>query len=219
MPAWNNATRSRTLTPLTAINGLAKRDLNADFQDTQDIARLAAGDDAALNDLMGRHAEKLYQYLLRSLGDESDAADLAQEAFVRVYQNRAVFRSGRKFSTWLYAIASNLVRDRYRWRSRHPTVSLETAPAEADASLENLDGRAEARPDRNLQTRERSEAVREAVGELPEELRQPLILSFYEDLPHAEIAEILNCSPKAVEMRIYRARQQLRKSLSQLVGS
>lgn len=96
-----------------------------DEQDRSDMARLAAGHGAALNDLMSRHAERLFQYLVRSLQNEDDAADLAQETFVRVYQNRAKFDAHKKFSAWLYAIASNLVRDRYRWRTRHPQVSLD----------------------------------------------------------------------------------------------
>jgi len=103
-----------------------------DERDAQDMTRLVRGHDAALNDLMGRHGEKLYHYLIRSLQDENDAADLAQETFVRVFQNRSKFNPNQKFTTWLYAIASNLVRDRYRWRSRHPQVSLdaENSPTE-----------------------------------------------------------------------------------------
>ena len=96
-----------------------------DGQDADEMARLAGGHDPALNRLMERHAEKLFHYLVRSLQNESEAADLAQETFVKVYQNRAKFDTRQKFSTWLYAIASNLVRDRYRWRARHPQVSLD----------------------------------------------------------------------------------------------
>src|SRR5512133_4314307 len=96
-----------------------------DRQDAQDIARLAEGHDSALNALMERHSLKVFHYLLRSLQNEDDANDLAQETFVRVYQNRAKFDRGQKFSTWLYAIAANLVRDRYRWRKRHPQVSMD----------------------------------------------------------------------------------------------
>ncbi|HWQ93648.1 MAG TPA: RNA polymerase sigma factor, partial [Clostridia bacterium] len=92
----------------------------SDEQDAQDMVRLAAGHDAALNALMERHGQKMFHYLLRSLQNEEDAADLAQETFVRVYQNRTRFDHKQKFSTWLYAIASNLVRDRFRWRARHP---------------------------------------------------------------------------------------------------
>src|SRR5882762_5802656 len=89
------------------------------------MIRLASGHDGALNDLMERHSEKLFHYLIRCLQNEEDAADLAQETFVRVYQNRAKFRPDAKFSTWLYTIASNLVKTRYRFRSRHPEVSLD----------------------------------------------------------------------------------------------
>src|SRR5260370_967835 len=68
---------------------------------------------------------KLFHYLIRCLQDEDDAADLAQETFVRVYRQRAKFDLGQKFSTWLYAIATNLVKDRYRYRTRHPQVPLD----------------------------------------------------------------------------------------------
>jgi RNA polymerase sigma factor (sigma-70 family) len=189
---------------------------NCDEQDMRDMTQLARGHDAALNDLMERHAEKLFHYLLRSLQDEADAADLAQETFVKVYQNRNKFDPNQKFSTWLYAIGSNLVRDRYRWRSRHPQVSLEAENEQTEASLKDCLRASELSPDQSLQTEERASAVRQAVAALPEELRQPLILAFYQDLPQAEIADILKCSVKAVETRIYRARQQLRLSLGKL---
>lgn len=190
---------------------------NPDELDVQDMSRLADGHEAALNDLMGRHAEKLFYYLVRCLQDQDDAADLAQETFVKLYQSRARFDTGQKFSTWLYAIASNLVKDRYRWRSRHPQVSLD---AENDATGESYrdalpqDGPS---PTDHVQAGERAEAVRRAVAALPDELRQPLILAEYEERSHAEIGGILGCSAKAVETRIYRARQQLRASLGSLL--
>ena len=190
---------------------------SADELDGHDMARLAAGRETALNELMARHAEKLFHYLLRSLQNQDDALDLAQETFARVYHNRYKFDSTQKFTTWLYAIASNLVRDRYRWRSRHPQVSLDAENGEAETAWkESL--RAEAlSPDERLQLEERSAAVRKAVAELPEDLRQPLILALYQEMPQAQIADVLKCSIKAVETRIYRARQQLRKALNELV--
>ena len=192
---------------------------NPDKLDTEDMNRLAAGHDAALNELMQRHAEKLFHYLVRSLQNEDDAADLAQETFVKVYQNRARFDPQQRFSTWLYAIASNLVRDRYRWRSRHPQVSIDAENEMTGHSLrDSLPGGGPA-PNESMQAGERSEAVRQAVAALPEDLREPLILSEYEELSHAEIGEILGCSAKAVEMRIYRARLQLRSSLGRLLES
>jgi RNA polymerase sigma-70 factor (ECF subfamily) len=192
---------------------------NCDEQDAQDMARLVRGHDAALNDLMERHAEKLFHYLVRSLQDEADAADLAQETFVKIYQNRAKFDLQQKFSTWLYAIASNLVRDRYRWRSRHEQVSLDAENEDTNSSLKDTLRAVEPLPDQGLQNEERADVVRKAVAALPEELKQPLILAVYHDLPQAEIASILNCSVKAVETRIYRARQQLRAALTGLMPS
>jgi RNA polymerase sigma-70 factor (ECF subfamily) len=173
-------------------------ELAGEEQDARDMARLVEGDDDALNDLMERHAEKLFHYLMRSLQDEADAADLAQETFAKVYLSRTKFDPNQKFATWLYAIASNLVRDRYRWRSRHPQVSLDADNEQTEANFKD-----------NLPAADR--------GPDQEELRQPLILAIYQGLSQAEIASILKCSVKAVETRIYRARQQLRAGLAELV--
>ncbi|MGP8201426.1 MAG: RNA polymerase sigma factor [Limisphaerales bacterium] len=190
-----------------------------DQQDGQDMAQLAAGHDAALNNLMDRHAERLFHYLVRSLQNEEDAADLAQETFARVYQNRAKFDPRQNFTTWLYAIASNLVRDRYRWRKRHPQVSLDAPNEAAGNNFGDSLTAQEPLPGEAAQERERGEAVRQAVAGLPEALRIPLILAEYEEKSHAEIGGILGCSAKAVEVRVYRARQQLRASLSHLLGT
>jgi RNA polymerase sigma-70 factor (ECF subfamily) len=192
--------------------------LPTDQQDRQDMLRLAEGRDAALNDLMERHSPKIYSYLLRSLQNEDDAADLAQETFVRIYENRSSYDPAQKFTTWLYAIASNLVRDRFRWRARHPQVSMDAESAESSGGLKNILTDPQATPDESLQSSERADAVRRAVGQLPEELRTPLILAVYQELSQAEISEILGCSVKAVETRIYRARNQLRESLGRLLS-
>ena len=172
------------------------------------MERLAAGHDAALNDLMERHASKLLNYLVRCLQNEEDAADLAQGTFVRIYQNRAKFDTNQKFSTWLYTIATNLVKDRYRYRTRHPQVSLD---AENEVTGHCL------WPSETAVADERAEIVRRAVAALPDELRTPLILAEYEEKRQTEIAQILGCSIKAVEIRIYRARNQLRLALSALM--
>lgn len=177
------------------------------------MARLNAGHDTALNALMDRHSERLFHYLVRQLNNESDAADLAQETFVRVYHHRARFDPGQKFSTWLYAIATNLLRDRFRWHKRHPQVSLDAEREENSSILDALpDGAAS--PSEQISAEERAAEVRAAIESLPEELRTPLILSEYEELSHGEIGAVLNCSAKAVETRLYRARNHLRKRLT-----
>lgn len=192
-------------------------DSDSDALDTQDMSRLAGGHDAALNALMERHSPRLYHYLVRSLQDEADAADLAQEAFVKVYQNRERFDPEQKFSTWLYTIASNLVRSRYRWRSRHPQVSLDASSKESGRELGDHFPDAGSTPSQSLESSERAEMVRRAVAALPEELRLPLVLAQYEEKSQAEIATILDCTVKAVETRIYRARKQLRSMLAGLL--
>jgi RNA polymerase sigma-70 factor, ECF subfamily len=190
-----------------------------DEQDARDIARLVGGHEAALNDLMERHAEKLFHYLIRSLQNQDDAADLAQETFVKVYQNCSKFDPSQKFTTWLYAIASNLVRDRYRWRSRHPQVSLDAENEQTETSLKDNLSSDEPGPYEQLQTGERANTVRKAIVALPDDLKQPLILSIYDGMSQAEISKILKCSVKAVETRIYRARQHLREALTELLQS
>ena len=177
------------------------------------MERLAAGHDTALNGLMERHGERLFHYLVRLLQNENDAADAAQESFVRIYQHRSRFDTRQKFSTWLYAIASNIARDRLRWRSRHPQVSLDAQLEESGRRvMDNLPDQNPS-PRQTLEASEKASAVRAAVAALPEDLRLPLVLAEYEGRAQAEIAAILDCSIKAVEMRIYRARKQLREQL------
>jgi RNA polymerase sigma-70 factor (ECF subfamily) len=182
-------------------------------QDALDMARLAGGHEAALNDLMDRHGLKLFHYLIRQLQDEAEAGDLAQETFVRVFLHRRKFKPGASFSTWLYTIATNLARDRIRSRARRPQVSLEAESEITGATLGDTLPEQGSSPSEALLAEERAEAVRSALALLPEELRTPLVLAEYEDLPQSEIATILDCSIKAVETRIYRARRQLRSIL------
>lgn len=190
-----------------------------DDLDLADMERLTSGHDAALSELMERHAPKLFNYLIRCLQNEEDAADAAQETFVRVYQNRAKFDPSQRFSTWLYAIATNLVKDRYRYRSRHPQVSLDAENETTGKGFrETLPGGAPS-PIEAAEAAERAETVRRAVAALPDELRIPLILADYEERSHAEIGKILLCTAKAVETRIYRARQRLRLNLAELLDA
>ena len=190
---------------------------SSDEEDVLDMTRLVDGHDAALNNLMERHGPKLFHYLVRCLQNDEDAADLAQETFVRVYQNRAKFRPDAKFTTWLYTIATNLVKSRYRFRSRHPEVSLDADHDQTGQRFrDSLPGRGPS-PSDCMQADERAAAVRQAVAGLPADLRTPLILAEFEERSQAEIGAILGCTVKAVETRVYRARQQLRARLGKLL--
>ncbi len=167
---------------------------------------------------MERHSLRLFHYLVRQLREESEAEDIAQETFVRVCQHSKRFDVTQKFSTWLYTIATNLVKDRFRYRSSRPQVSLEAAVEGESGLKEIIPDEKNLTPSENVQSAERATAVRKAVADLPEELRTPMILSEYENLSHAEIGKILSCTPKAVETRLYRGRQKLRDFLRQFRG-
>ncbi len=181
--------------------------------DRADMARLAGGEDAALNGLMDRHATAIFRFLFRMLGNEEDANDLAQETFVRVFQHRSRFRAGARFSTWLYTIAGNLARNHHRWRARHPDLPLESAPDADRPPLSDTLPSSGPTPSEAALGNERSAAVRAAVAELPEDLRAAVVLCEWEELSVAEAASALETTPKAVESRLYRARQQLRQRL------
>lgn len=183
------------------------------------MAQLAAGEDARLDELMQRHAPRLFQYLVRILQNETEAEELTEEAFVRVYQNRARFKTGARFTTWLFTIATNLARDIQRRRSRHPHVSLEAEPPAGGQAFHETLPETRLHPAEALAAAEQAQAVRDAVHALPEDLRVPLVLAEYEDKSHAEIAAILDCSVKAVEMRVYRARLELRSRLTKWFSS
>ncbi len=175
------------------------------------MAALAAGEDPALNQLMDRWQVPLRRFLFRYTQNEPDALDLAQETFVRIYQHRARFRPGARFTTWMFQIALNLARSRARWHRRHPADSLER---ESESPKPELQDANETTPAEDALQAERIATVRAAIAGLPKDLRDAMILFEYEDKSHAEIAAIVKVTPKAVETRLYRARQQLRKSLA-----
>jgi RNA polymerase sigma-70 factor (ECF subfamily) len=187
--------------------------IDADALDQADMERLAAGHDVALNDLMERHSTPVFHFLCRMLGNEEDAVDLAQETFVRVYRARESFRSNSKFTTWLYTIAANLARNHFRWRARHPNVSLEASSGTTEESLGSTLPSNEPVPSDQALAAERAAAVRAAVNRLPDDLRDAIVLCEWEEHSLAEAAAILDTTPKAVESRLYRARKSLRKEL------
>lgn len=184
-----------------------------DTLDRADMERLQAGDDAALNDLMARHAAAVFQFLCRMTGNEEDANDLAQETFVRVFKASRSFRSGEKFSTWLFTIAANLGRNHFRWRSRHPNLSLDAERSETEQSLGDTLAAPSPAPNEAAMAGERAAAVRQAVRQLPEEMRAAIVLCEWEERSVAEAAAILETTPKAIESRLYRARRLLREGL------
>jgi RNA polymerase sigma-70 factor (ECF subfamily) len=186
---------------------------DSDALDRADMEQLQAGEDAALNSLMERHGTPVFHFLARLTGNEDDANDLAQETFVRVFKSARSFRTGQKFTTWLYTIAANLARNHFRWRSRHPNLSLDAENPETEQSLGSTLPAKSPAPNESALSTERAAAVRDAIRKLPDDLREAIVLCEWEERSVAEAATILEATPKAVESRLYRARQILRDRL------
>ncbi len=182
-------------------------------QDRRLMARVQSGDEAALGELMGRWELPVKSVIARLVLNASEAEELAQETFVRVWQQREKFRAGAEFRPWIFAIAVNLARNRLRWWRRRPLVSLEEWSESGEQKTEHGGQKTSATGSEVLERAERAAAVVNAIAALPVELREAIVLFEYEQLSHAEIAATLGCSPKAVETRIYRAREKLRSAL------
>jgi RNA polymerase sigma-70 factor (ECF subfamily) len=182
--------------------------------DSELMARLAAGEDLALNALMLRWRDRVVTFLYKMTGNGASAADLAQETFVKLYQARERYRPEAKFSTFIFSIAANLGRNQARWRKRHPTVSIDQEGEGVSFHALAIDqGQT---PEETAASRERLKAVHLAFMTLPEDLRETMTLFIYEDMSYAEISDALGCSPKAAETRIYRARQILKEKLKDI---
>lgn len=204
---------------------------NEAVNDRDLMLRVQNGDEPALAALMDRWELPTKAVIARLVLNASEAEDLAQEAFVRVWQQRDKFKAGAEFRPWLFAIAVNLARNRLRWWRRRPTVALQdwdnpTGSARGsegagsnDASghpiasgliAEQITGAV------GLEQAERAAAVRAAIADLPNELREAIVLFEYEQMSQAEIAAVVGATAKAVETRIYRAREKLRTALRSL---
>lgn len=180
--------------------------------DRELMARVQAGDEAALGGLMERWELPVKGLIARLVFNAGEAEELAQETFVRVWQQREKFRAGAEFRPWVFAIAVNLARNRLRWWRRRPEVSLEAWNETEDrGGRTDDDGRTGGAA--GLEQAERAAAVREAIAALPGELREAIVLFEYEQMAHADIAAAVGATPKAVETRIYRAREKLRSAL------
>lgn len=168
----------------------------------------ASGDDRAFEEIVRAFAPRLQALLYRMLLDWDDARDAAQETFIRVHRALPRWRPKGSFRSWLFQIGARVALDALRARPRRPEHPRRVGTEGVDslATLVAADGQAE----RN----ETMAAIEAAVGSLPAELRTAFILAEYEGAGHAEIAEVLGCSRKGAEMRLYRARQALREKLA-----
>ncbi|HWA26845.1 MAG TPA: RNA polymerase sigma factor [Lacunisphaera sp.] len=181
-----------------------------------DLHALQRGDDAALSRLIERWRKPLFSFAWGYLRNTTDANDLVAEVFVRLYQQRARLDPNSNLSAWLFTILTNLCHNHYRWRQRHPAVSLD-APLGAGGTKSTLSATVPGGgldPAVSLERREAVAALAAAVEALPHDLKVPLLLHQYERLDYVEIGTIIGCSARGVETRLYRARQFLRAEMA-----
>src|SRR5687768_17953340 len=169
--------------------------------DREAILACQRGDRAAFDRLVERHQREIYRLCFRYVNNHEDAADLAQDSFVKAYKAIGRFRGDSAFSTWLYRIAVNTC---LNFRSSRRLAQEELSDALADPGVPVV---------QRMQERERSQQVRDAVSRLPEKQRATLILKIYHDLTHEEVAGILGSSVGTVKANLFHAVGNLRKML------
>jgi RNA polymerase sigma-70 factor (ECF subfamily) len=188
--------------------------------DRASLAALQNGDTMALNRLIARWQRPLVSYAYRYVQNSADANDLVAGVFVRLYQQRTRLRPDTNVAAWLFTALTNLCHNHHRWKRRHPTVPLDP-PTRDDGERSRGDfgelPTDRPGPDTLLAQDEASQAVRSAVNELPHDLKVAVLLHHYENLSYREIAEIIHCSERGVETRLYRARQQLKQMLGAFI--
>jgi RNA polymerase sigma factor (sigma-70 family) len=182
-----------------------------DEADDAALVRAAlAGEDRAFTLLMRRHKAGLYTFVRRYVGEADAANEVVQEAFVSAWRALARYDLRRPFGVWLRAIALNKCRDRARRQAVRRLIL-----GERDAESGEAQRQADPAPDAEsaLLAAQRRADLDQAIARLPQQLKEPLLLTYFEDLSQQQAAELLGISVKAVETRVYRARQKLAVAL------
>ncbi len=185
--------------------------------DIELMLKFKEGDISCFEELMNRYTTPLLNFIYRFIGSRSEAEDLTQEVFLRVYQEKDRYEPKSKFSTWLYKIVSDICID-YQRKRKIKTVPFDAQIptsifAEKKQSACEIQDLSQLTPDVLIMKKQISETIRTALLSLPEKQRLALELRVYENKSYKEISEILNCSVSAVESLLFRARQLLKKKL------
>ena len=178
------------------------------------MLRVKRGDRAAFTALVEKYKQPVVNFVCRSLRDEAESEDLAQNVFLQVYKSRARYERTAKFSTWLFTIARNLCLNEIRRRSRHPAESLEETHAEnEDQPQRQYEDKKVFLPVENVLHGELARKIEEALADLPENQRTAILLCRQDELSYEEAAAALDCPVGTVRSRLHRARAILVEKL------
>ncbi|PAV28190.1 RNA polymerase sigma factor SigW [Virgibacillus profundi] len=176
------------------------------------IKQVKKGDQSAFEDVVSFFQNKIYQHCFRMLGNAHEAEDMAQEAFIRAYVNIHSFDDNRKFSTWLYRIATNLTIDRIRKRKPDYFLDAEIKGTEGLDMYSQLASK-ERLPDEEVESIDLQRYIHQEISELPPKYRSIIMLRYLEEFSLQEISDILDIPLGTVKTRIHRGREALRKRL------
>lgn len=182
--------------------------------DEELMAEFQGGNDAAFTLLVARYKDQIANVVFRLVGEREESQDIAQEAFVRVFRRKGLYRPPGRFSTWIYTIALNLARTRLRRRALRRFVSLSRSARRFAPEFDLPDDAA--RPDEAAEATMVGERIQHALDELPSRLREAVVLRDVQDLTYEEISAVLRVPVGTVKSRINRARVRLQAMLHDL---
>jgi RNA polymerase sigma-70 factor (ECF subfamily) len=177
--------------------------------ESADLAAARRGDTAAFTRLVEAYQKPVYNLAYRMLGESTEAEEAAQEAFIRAYTQLATYQPGRKFSSWMFSIASHYCIDLLR-RRRLTWLSIEDEEAPAESMVTPELG-----PEDTMVEQEQEKIVRKMLATLPPDYRLPVILRYWNDLSYEEIAEATHSTVSAVKSKLFRARAMLAERAGQ----
>lgn len=178
------------------------------------VQKAKAGDRDAFAALVSAYEGKIYNLALRYLGNREDAMDASQEVFLRVFRFLPGFQEESGFSTWIYRIGVNVCKDMLAKRTKRGELPLEIPDEEEDyRTAEVADSRYD--PEAIVEQADLRESLAEAIGQLPQQQREMIVLRDIQGLSYEEIGQVLSLEAGTVKSRLSRARENLRKKLLQ----
>ena len=172
------------------------------------MAAYVKGDTAAFDELVKRYVRELFSFLTRFVGDRALAEDIVQETFLQVHLSGESFDPSQRFRPWLFTIAANKARDRLRRQARRPTASLDAqieGPGGETGSFLDMMVSGVPAPESALENEELRATVRGFVQQMPENLREVLVLSYFHNFSYKEVADILDVPVGTVKSRLHGA--------------
>jgi len=178
------------------------------------MLRVKRGDRGAFTALVEKYKQPVMNLVARTLRDETEAEDVAQNVFIQVHKSAARYQPSAKFTTWLFTIARNLCLNEIRRRSRHPADSIDAAPnTDDDLPARQFEDVKTFAPDDAALHGELAEKIEEALAGLPENQRTAIILFQRQEMSYEEIADVLDTSLSATKSLIFRGREVLKERL------